>query len=46
MEKAHVYKARREGDLDGMIEVIESLARLYREAADAGECVLVANDHA
>jgi hypothetical protein len=46
MEKAHVYKARRAGDLDGMVEVLESLARLYREAADAGECVLVANDHA
>jgi hypothetical protein len=46
MKTAGVYKARREGDLNGMIEVIESLARLYREAADAGECVLVANDHA
>jgi hypothetical protein len=46
MEKANVYKARREGDLDGMVEVLESLARLYREAADADECVLVANDHA
>jgi hypothetical protein len=27
-----------------MIEVIESPARLSRETADAGECVLVAND--
>jgi hypothetical protein len=46
MKETHVYKARREGDLDGMIEVIESLAHLYREAADAGDCVLVENDHA
>jgi hypothetical protein len=29
-----------------MIEVIEKLARLDREAADAGECILVADDHA